>query len=72
MNPPDGEPFLAKNVIFLKSLTAESGLKPGVKHKLSKNKKLKISSIGLTDEALIELYMGMSHYIEKFINNQTK
>lgn len=72
MDPPEDVPFAAKNVIFLKSLTAESGVKPGVRHELSKNKKVKISSMGLTDDAVLELYVGLSHYIEKFINNQTK
>jgi hypothetical protein len=68
---PKGK-FYAPNVIRIKALTSEVGEKPGVKHNLSKNKKIKYTGMGLSDEALIELYMGLSHYIKTIINNQTK
>jgi hypothetical protein len=68
---PKGE-FYAPNVIHIKALAAEAGTKPGVKHSLSKNKKIKYSGMGLSDQALIELYMGLGHYVKRIINNQTK
>ncbi len=66
------ERFAAPNVIFVKALTANAGKDPGVKHNLSNNEKIKYSALGLSDEALIELYMGLSHYVKNIINNQTK
>jgi hypothetical protein len=64
--------FEAPNLIFIKALTANVGNKPGVRHELTKNKKIKVSTIGLSDEGLVELYMALTHYIKNNINNQIK
>lgn len=58
----------APNVIFIKSLTAITGPKAGVRHKLSKNKRIKYTHIGLSNEAIIELHHGLGQYIENIIN----
>jgi hypothetical protein len=62
----------APNLIRVKSLTANTGKKPGVRHNLSYNGKVKYSAMGLSDEAVIELYMALNHYIKNIINNQIK
>ena len=57
------DPLHAANVIFMKSLVAETGPEPGVKSELSKNGKVKHSWIGLSDEAIRELYACLHHYL---------
>jgi len=64
--------FDSPNVIFFKALTSEVGPNAGVTSIVDDNGKIKYSTVGLSNEAIVELYMGLSHYIEKFINNQTK
>jgi hypothetical protein len=41
-----------RNMIYITSLTSETGKEDGVISKLSKNEKIKYSLIGLTDEAI--------------------
>lgn len=64
--------FEAPNVIFLKALTSNVGKKAGVRHELSPNKKIKVSTMGLSDDALVELYMALGNYLKSNINNQIK
>lgn len=56
----------SKNVIFLKSLTADTTKNPGVIHELSKNEKIKYSTLGLSDDAIVALYHCLGEYLEKF------
>ena len=60
--------FAAHNVVHLKSLVAESGPDAGVIYELSDNNKIKYSHIGLSDEAIVELYVTLGHYIKNVIN----
>jgi hypothetical protein len=56
------------NMIHIKSLTAETGEELGAGSHLSINKKVKYSSIGLTDDAAKELYVCLHHYLKNSIN----
>lgn len=66
---PSKNKFVAKNVIFIKSLTSDTGYNAGVQHHLSDNGKIKVSSIGLSTEGLFELYICLGSYLEELSNN---
>jgi len=61
----DKKKFIANHVIHLKSLTKEAGHNPGVRTEISQNGKVKFTHIGLSDKAIVELYIALGHYIKE-------
>lgn len=53
-----------RNMIYITSLVSETGKIDGVITKFSDNDKVKYSLIGLSDEAIRELYTCMHHYLK--------
>lgn len=52
------------HIIEFKSLTIDTGEALGSISKLSKNKKLKFTALGLTDEGLLDLYVALREYVK--------
>lgn len=61
--------FDPANTIHICALTANVGEGPGAISHLSKNKKVKYTTIGLSDEGLLELFLAIGHYLKE-INKQ--
>jgi hypothetical protein len=57
----------AENVIHFKALVSDVGPGEGAKTEFSENGKIKYSYVGLTNDAVIELYVSLHHYITKSI-----
>jgi hypothetical protein len=53
-----------RNMIYITSLTSETGKMDVAITKFSNNNKVKYSSIVLSDEAIRELYACMHHYLK--------
>ncbi len=53
-----------QNLIHIKSMVSEVGAEPGVIHKLTHNGKCKESIIGLSDQALFDLWRTLGMYFE--------
>jgi hypothetical protein len=49
---------------MFKTLTSIVTKEPGVGHALSDNEKIKYSFVGLSDEAIKDLYAALHHYIQ--------
>ena len=58
-------PFHATNVIRLTGLTANSGPLPGVMTVMSRNGKIKITTLGLNDKGIVDLYIALKTYLNK-------
>lgn len=56
-----------RNMIYITSLTSETGKEDGAITKLSENKKIKYSLVGLSDEAIRELYYCLHHYLKNVL-----
>ncbi len=56
-----------KNVTYTTSLTCETGKEDGAITKLSKNEQVKYSLVGLSDEAIKELYACLHHYLKNVL-----
>lgn len=57
-----------QNLIHIKAMVSDVGPKPGVIHKLTHNNKVKESIIGLSDQAMFELYVGLNEYYKNQVN----
>jgi hypothetical protein len=57
----------AENVIHFKALISDVGPGEGARTEFSENGKIKYSYVGLTNDAVIELYMALHYYITKEI-----
>jgi hypothetical protein len=57
----------SRNMIYITSLTSETGKEDGVITKLSKNEKIKYTLLGLSDEAIKELYTCLHHYLRNVL-----
>jgi len=55
------------NKIEVKSLTKETGEGLGAISHISENGKIKYSAIGFKDEALVELYYSLGHYLKNVL-----
>lgn len=66
---PSKNKFATKNLLVIKSLTKETGYNMGVSGELSENGKIKTSFIGLSLDALIELYACIGHYLNGVSDN---
>lgn len=53
-----------QNTICFKSLTSETGADPGALHDLSSNQKVKYTKIGLSDQAILDLYAALEDYVK--------
>lgn len=51
-----------QNLIHIKAMVSDVGPKPGVRHNLTHNGKVKESLIGLSDQAMFELYIALNEY----------
>lgn len=56
--------------IQIKSLTKDTSDKKGAVSVLSKNKKVKYSFIGLSDEAVLELHAALSYHIKQIMKKE--
>lgn len=56
-----------RNMIHITSLTSETGKEDGAVSMLSENEKIKYSLVGLSDEAIKELYACLHHYIKNVL-----
>ena len=56
-----------RNMIHITSLTSETGKEDGAITKLSDNEKIKYSLVGLSDEAIKELYVCLHHYLKNVL-----
>ena len=56
-----------RNMIYITSLTSETGKEDGAITKLSENEKIKYSLVGLSDEAIQELYACLHHYLKNVL-----
>jgi hypothetical protein len=56
-----------RNMIYITSLTSETGKEDGVIAKLSENEKIKYSLVGLSDEAIKELYTCIHYYLKNVL-----
>ena len=56
-----------RNMIYITSLTSETGKEDGAITKLSENEKIKYSLVGLSDEAIKELYACLHHYLKNVL-----
>ena len=57
--------FHAANIIRLTSLTANTGPLPGMSCNVTDNGKIKVTSLGLSDKGLVDLYMALKIYLNK-------
>lgn len=70
-NLESSENYGTKNIIELKSLTKNTTKKPGILHELKCNEKVKVSTLCLSDDALVELHATLGLYIDN-IKKQEK
>ena len=56
-----------RNMIYITSLTSETGKEDGAITKLSENEKIKYSLVGLSDEAIKELYACLHYYLKNVL-----
>lgn len=60
------------NVLHFKAPTSKVGKESAVKSYLSENELIKNSLIGLSDEAILDLYVSLSCYVEEVLEVTTK
>ena len=56
-----------RNMIYITSLTSETGKEDGAITKISENEKIKYSLVGLSDEAIKELYACLHNYLKNVL-----
>ena len=61
---PDIE-FHAANIITFEALTANSGPLPGARSDVTTNGKIKVTSLGLSDQGIVDLYIALKTYLNK-------
>lgn len=62
----------APNIIYFRALTTEVGKEPGVSTHISKNGKIKLTRMGLSDQALYELHEALDQYIKQILTPKIK
>ena len=60
------------NVVHLKSPTSKVGKESGIKSYLSEDELIKNSIIGLSDEAILDLHISLSLYVEEVLEVTTE
>ena len=57
--------FHASNIIKFKALTTEVGPLAGARSDVTANGKIKITSLGLSDQGLVDLYFALKVYLKQ-------